>query len=161
MDDHASGLREEGMKMAVTTTATRTNYFKVTDPEAFKAFVARIQCSNGSDVKVIQNVGDDGITRYGFDVFDDILGIAPPEILAEDEDDWGDVEFDYGEPLLCLSELVAEDDAAIIIASGYEGLRYVNGWANIVTRSEITCYDLQLLAAQSAAKMLKNLKLNY
>lgn len=142
--------------MAITSTATRTNYFKVKDPEAFRAFVARIQCSGDSSVKVIQRVGDDGITRYGFDVFDDILGVIPPDIPADDEDDWGDVEYDYEEFLLGLSELVADDDAAIIIASGYEGLRYVNGWANVVTRSEIKCYDLQQLAAQTAAEMLKN-----
>lgn len=142
--------------MAITSTATRTNYFKVKDPEAFEAFIARIQCSDDTEVKVIQNVGDDGITRYGFDVFDDILGVAPPEIPAEDEDDWGDVEYDYEEFLLGLSELVADDDAAIIIASGYEGLRYVNGWANIVTHSEIRSYDLQQLAAQTAADMLKD-----
>lgn len=147
--------------MSFETCATRTNYFKVKDPEAFKAFIARIQCQDDSSVSVMDQTKD-GVKRYGFCVFDNILGIAPADYEPTDEDeeenDDDDLEYDYDEFLTGLSEHVAEGDAAIVMFSCIEGLRYVNGHAKIVTSSGFRSINLAQLAARTAREMLGDLE---
>lgn len=53
-----------------------------------------------------------------------------------------------------LQTILPDDDAMILLESGYEKLRYVTGFATIVTNKKITFLDLSDLAVKTAGKML-------
>ena len=76
------------------------------------------------------------------------------EEACVDDDDFEDC--DYDEFVNGLSELVAEDDAIIILESGNEKLRYVTGCALVITSKDSEYMEIDALAAQRAAEMLGN-----
>lgn len=130
--------------MANYCCAVRTNYFHVKDPEAFREFMKTVTASEDR-IYVWESKDNGGKTVFGFGCYSTILGV---------ESEGGDT--DYDEFVNTLAELVAEDDAIIIIESGNEKLRYLVGSATIITGQDIEYLEIDTIAAESAAAMLKN-----
>lgn len=132
--------------MANYECVTRSNYFRVKDPEAFKEFMSRVY--GGDAIDLWENKQEDDTLLFGFGVFGDICGYC----AADGDDEDGDYEAFCAE----LQKYVAEDDAIIILESGNEKLRYVTGSAVIITSTEIEYLDITTLAKMRAAALLKN-----
>lgn len=96
---------------------TRTNYFAVKDPEAFKQELAKYP------VEIITQEKD-GVTLYGFLDNDPNGGGSIDEYW--DEADGNSVEIDWVE---VFKRHLADDWIAVIVSSGAEKYRYVSGFA--------------------------------
>lgn len=139
--------------MANYYSTTRTNYFRVKDPDAFRDFMKTVWSSEDSVQVWEERKGyKDDVPRYGFGCYSEILGIGVGE-----PDTYG-LFYDYDYEAFCqrLSEFVAEDDAIIIMEAGNEKLRYVVGTATVITSTSVEFLNLSDLAVKSAAKMLNN-----
>lgn len=121
---------------------TRTNYFHVKDPEAFKKLMDTVVTSEDR-ISVWNEKDKNGKTIYGFGCYGSILGI-------EDKDE----DCDYDGFIDALSSLVAEDDAIIILESGNEKLRYLVGSAMIVTSKDSEYLEIGTVAAERVASIL-------
>ena len=127
--------------MANTMSATRSNYFHVKDPDAFRKLMSRVVCGEDS-IDVWEEKDEDGNPVFGFGVSDIILGVFPENRNGDDElfdDDYDDFETFCGE----LRKHIADDDACIIMSAGHEKLRYVFGNATIITKNSV---DYEFLA---------------
>ena len=58
---------------------TRTNYFKVTDPEKFRNFMAQIMDQEGDAVNLWDFKNQDGETKFVFGCYSSLVGIASTE----------------------------------------------------------------------------------
>lgn len=90
---------------------------------------------------------EDGNTLHAFGCDGSIYGVPNG---AEDND------FD-----LFLSELqkhIAPEDAVILMQSGHEKLRYVTGFATVITSGGIETISIDELAISKAREMLKNIE---
>lgn len=132
--------------MANYCCATRTNYFHVKDPVVFKEFMKTVSTSDDY-VSVWDEKDENGDPVFGFGCYGTIYGIAH---------DGDDVDDDYDEFVNGLAELVAEDDAIIIMESGNEKLRYVVGSALVITSKHGEYFSIDSIAAQAAAEILGN-----
>jgi len=142
--------------MANYCCAVRTNYFHVKDPDKFRDFMKNVVSSEDS-IKVWERTDDVGNTVFGFGCYGSILGVTvcADGVNADDSDcDYDDYDFD--EFVNGLADLVAEDDAIIILESGNEKLRYVTGCAIVITSTDSEYMEIDVLAAQQAAEMLNN-----
>lgn len=137
--------------MAEYICTTRTNYFHVKDPDAFRAFMGRVYGSMDS-VSLWQDLDKDGKPVFGFGAHGAISGLKNAEA---DNDDTLD-ESAYDELIRGLQEHVAEDDAVILLEAGHEKLRYVTGSATILTCGDHAHIDLACAAAKKASEMLGN-----
>lgn len=140
--------------MANYCCAIRTNYFHVKDPDAFREFMDKVVACEDS-VNVWEDQDRAGKTVFGFGCYSQILGIpVHTEGDGVDDDDFED--YDYNEFVSGLSELVAEDDAIIILESGNEKLRYLMGSALVITSTGADYMEIDAIAAKRAAEMLGN-----
>lgn len=137
--------------MANYCCATRTNYFRVKEPEAFKKFMNNVYTDEG-DLDVWEEEKD-GHTVFGFGGYCQILGM--PIYTDTNNNDYPD-DFDYDEFINGLADHVADDDAVIVLESGNEKLRYVVGSALVVTSKDSRYLEISALAANAAAEMLDN-----
>ena len=136
--------------MANYCCAVRTNYFHVKDKDRFKKFMENvISCEDNVDVWEEKDAA--GNTVFGFGCYGSILGI---DLGYNADNDY--CEYDYNEFIDGLSDIVADDDAIIILESGNEKLRYVVGGATIITSNGYDYLDIATLAAQAAAEMIGN-----
>ncbi|TXH45790.1 MAG: hypothetical protein E6Q97_30805 [Desulfurellales bacterium] len=102
---------------------SRTNYFKVKDPEVFSQWAGELS------VEVL--TGDEG--RVGLAAADE--GYWPSSRWDDDRKDYVDVDF--------VSELVAhlqEGEVAVLVTAGAEKLRYVTGHAVAINSSGETLH---------------------
>lgn len=134
--------------MANYECVTRSNYFHVKDPDAFRKFMGRVY----GGVEVWEEKDNAGQLVFGFGAYGGICGINPPEDQADD-DQYDD---SYDTFVNGLQDHIADDDAVIILESGYEKMRYVVGSAIIVTHAEIEYLDISSCAVQRGAELLKN-----
>lgn len=141
--------------MANYCCAVRTNYFHVKDASAFKRFMENVVTCEDS-ISVWEEKDKTGNPVFGFGCYGSILGVQVHEEGTSEENDYGYDDYDFDEFVNGLSELVAEDDAIIILESGNEKLRYVTGCAIVITSTESEYMEIDVLAAQRAAEMLKN-----
>ncbi len=141
--------------MANYCCATRTNYFRVKDADAFRSFMKTVAADEGN-VSVWEKEGNDGNIVFGFGCYGSILGTPVYKDGSDEDDDCGFDDYDFDEFVNGLSELVAEDDAMIILESGNEKLRYVTGCALVITSTDSEYMEIDVLAAQRAAEMLGN-----
>ena len=128
---------------------TRSNYFRVTDPEAFKKIMDAV--ITDEDGLELWERTENGIICYGFGAYSAICGLR-----SEDEDD----EFEAEAVYEALSEVVAPDDAIIITEIGYEKLRYLTAYAVIITRTAVEWVDLRSNALERARRLLGNPEFN-
>lgn len=112
------------------TASARSNYFRVKDVEAFKAwckkggleFIEREEERDGLAVALEETfAGKRQSHLVGFLCMDDGM---PSEYLNRDTDDYEPWDWDAE-----LADLLAEDSVAVVMSAGHEGLRYVSGWA--------------------------------
>ena len=137
--------------MANYYCTTRTNYFRVVNEDAFVEFMDHVLAFE-DQINVWTMTDSDGNKLYGFGCYSGIMGyFENPDDHTDDEYDHAFEEFVEG-----LSEHIAEGDAAIIFEIGNEKLRYVSGYATIVTKYDVETIDLTVSAAKEAAKLLKN-----
>lgn len=137
--------------MANYECVTRSNYFRVKDPEAFRKFMSRVY---GSDkVNLWEKKDKEDRLVFGFGLFGEISGYKAEE--ADDDDDLEEYT-DYDVFLDGLQQHVAADDAVIIVEGGNEKLRYIIGGAVVVTRRAIEYFDVTNIATKRAAELLEN-----
>jgi hypothetical protein len=119
----------------------------VKDAEKFNAIMAQT-VADFDGVDVWTETAKDGTKLFGFGCFGMIAGICPTEN--------GDADFD--EMCRQLSQVVADDDAIIIFENGHEKLRYVTGYATVITANAVKTVDLQAVAIEAAREALGNPK---
>ena len=135
--------------MANYNCAIRTNYFHVKDAEKFKNLMQNVDAED--EIQVFMNHDEKGEPVYGFGCYGGISGIPNPD----NPDDW-DGSYDHFTD--ALQELVADDDAIIIMEAGHEKLRYITASAQVITSKETARLDIIPLAVTKVAEMLHNPK---
>ena len=128
--------------MANYVSTTRTNYFHVKDVETFRAFMDNV---SGDDLELWDEKDDKGDTVFAFGCEGSIYGIQ-----NEDEND------DYDLFIKNLQEYIADNDAVILTEAGHEKLRYVTGFATVITSKGIQFLNLDEYALTKAKEMLNN-----
>lgn len=133
--------------MANYMATTRSNYFRVTDEAGFKEFMSHVK-TEWDDIKLFSRYAKDGTTFFAFGGEGSIVG------YVEDEDD--DAEYDVANEKFIdgLQKYVASDDSIIILESGHEKLRYVTGFATVITRDKICTADIHNVAVRIAREAL-------
>lgn len=124
----------------------RTNYFKVTDAEAFKAFLAKVETDTGENPLVWEKEIN-GKLHYAFGIYASIIGVPGKTGEA-----------DYDRFIDGLQEYIAEDDAVILFHAGHEKLRYVTGCATVITKNSVDILNIQDIAVRIAQEKLANLE---
>lgn len=137
--------------MANYTCKIRTNYFHVKDEDAFRALMARVY-GEEAPIRVFEDTDKQGRPVFGFGCNGGIAGVKNAH--CDEDDDVDDSAYD--EFIDELKKLIAEDDAIIIMESGHENLRYVQGLAHIITHDEERWLDIKKLAVHAAQDMLQN-----
>lgn len=150
--------------MSMYQCATRTNYFQVNDEEKFRKLMGHV-VSAEDKVELFEKERD-GVRYFAFGCYSSIEGVDRAEYcraceLGYDPDDDEFDDDDYTENrdnvfIAKLQNLVAEDDAIIIIETGHEKLCYVTGIAEIITRGGYQYVDLSNAAVEVAEMMLGN-----
>ena len=135
--------------MANYISFTRSNYFRVTDPEAFKKIINRV--ITDEDSLELWERTENGTTYYGFGAYSSICGLQHE---AEDVDNDG--EFEVEAVYEALSKIVAPDDAIIITEIGYEKLRYLTAYAVVITREKTELVELREVSIDVACSLLGN-----
>lgn len=135
--------------MANYISFTRSNYFRVTDPEAFKKIINRVITAEDS-LELWERI-ENGTTYYGFGAYSSICGLRHE---AEDADN--DDEFEVEAVYEALSKVVAPDDAIIITEIGYEKLRYLTAYAVVITREKTELVELREASIDVACSLLGN-----
>ena len=135
--------------MANYISFTRSNYFRVTDPEAFKRIINRV--ITDEDSLELWERTENGTTYYGFGAYSSICGLRHE---AEDADN-GD-EFEVEAVYEALSKVVAPDDAIIITEIGYEKLRYLTAYAVVITCEKTELVELRETSVNVACSLLGN-----
>lgn len=128
--------------MANYNATSRTNYFRVTDEEAYAKLFARL-CAESNIEDFTEE--KDGIIQHGFGAYDSID-------YKESDDE--NAEYDFDEFLEKLQKILPEDEAFMYFESGYEKLRYVSGYVTLCTRNEIHSMSLDTWAKQKAKELL-------
>lgn len=133
--------------MANYISFTRSNYFRVTDPEAFKKIISRV--ITDEDSLELWERTENGTTYYGFGAYSSICGLRHE---AEDIDN--DDEFEVEAVYEALTKVVAPDDAIIITEIGYEKLRYLTAYAVVITREKTELVELRETSIDVACSLL-------
>lgn len=119
-------------------SSIRSNYFKITDRDAFKKLCDKLSGENSVEVSLNeQNMAR--ISCYGMLTWDD----------NEDDDD---IDLDLSEFYELLQPIIDPNDAAI----GQEGMRYIGGDAVIITNNGIVYKDLWQMAVKEARTLLQS-----
>ena len=137
--------------MANYYCAQRTNYFHVKDPEAFRNLLKKVVAE---DLHYWEENDEDGDLIFAFGCEGRIAGIP----FLNDSGEWQTGDESYEDFLTELQKSVKDDDAIIMIESGHEKLRYVSGFATVITKNSIENLDLTTAALRLAKRMLKNEK---
>lgn len=132
--------------MANYCAASRTNYFRVTDEEAYAKLFANL-CGEGGIHDFSKTVG--GIVYHGFGCY----GSVEYVVDSEDEE-YGTWDDGFGAFIEGIQEILPPDDAFIYMESGNEKLRYVTGFSVIVTKDKVEYINIAADAAHRAANML-------
>ena len=127
---------------------TRTNYFRVTDPDVLELLIESCFASDDT-VTLWKKSTEDGTCRFAFGCEAEIEGIN----ISDDPDF---PEYDFDDFLKKLQEILPEDEAVIITEVGSEKLRYLCGSVTVVTHNDIEHNTLDMLGRKTAREMLKD-----
>ena len=116
----------------------RTNYFKVDDVDAFRELTEKLSAEANIEVEV----SDNNVCFIG----------CYSSIDYVDDDGESNIDEFYSK----LSEIIAEDDAAIFTEIGHEKMRYINAVATIVTRGKVEWVNLNDFSIGKAREMLES-----
>ena len=133
--------------MANYECVIRTNYFHVKDRDRFRALMDVVTAGN---LESWEKDDGNGSSVFAFGSYGTVYGI--PHLVEGGE--YGVDEESYDEFLYQLKDLVAEDEAVIIMEAGHEKLRYVSGNATIVTSKTVEYIDLEQAALKLCRKLL-------
>ena len=137
--------------MANYCSCVKSNYFHVKDEEAFCDMMSKVV---GTEDGIILNKSKDeyGRTVFDFECYGSIVGF----FKTEEEEDEYDYDKAYSNFTDALQKFVADGDAIIIAEVGNEKLRYITGFAHIITSKGASWVDLYDSAQRKAAEMLGN-----
>ena len=130
--------------MANYVCTNRTNYFRVTDAEAFKKLLSQVIIDTDENLYVWEKEID-GKPHYAFGIYANIIGV--PNETGEP---------DYDRFIEGLQEYVAEDDSVLLFHAGHEKLRYVTGCTTVVTKASVDVIDMTDLALKLVKEKLNN-----
>ena len=139
--------------MANYCCTIRTNYFTVKDNEKFEEFMSHVRGTE--DSVALWKEERDGKTMYGFGSYGTIFGYCP-----EPDDEDADFDGAYEAFEAGLVEHVADGDAILIFEAGNEKMRYVTGYATVITGGGVDGIDLKCAAMEIARHMLGNPEFN-
>lgn len=123
-------------------SSIRSNYFKITDRDAFKKLCDKLSGEDSVEVSLNeQNMAC--ISCYGMLTWDD----------NEDDDD---IDIDLNKFYELLQPIIDPNDAAIFVTIGQEGMRYIGGDAVIITNNGIVYKDLWQMAFKEARTLLQS-----
>lgn len=128
--------------MANYESVTRGNYFHVKNEDAFSKFMDTV---SGDDMHCWSDKDEDGNTVYAFGCYGSIYGVPN-----------GDENNDFDLFLSKLQKHIAPEDAVILMESGHEKIRYVTGYATIITSCKIETISITDLGMAKAKEILKN-----
>lgn len=136
--------------MANYTCAQRTNYFKVTDEQKYSELMSKVR-GNEDSIHLLNHETGDGTILHAF-ACDSSMSYYPDNedgTEAEDPVEWEE---------FCeeLSKLLPEGEAVILLEVGKEKLRYLSGYAEIITKNGTEFVDLTMAAFEKARKLLGN-----
>ena len=103
----------------------RTNYFRVTDEEAYKKLFENIKASRGNIYDFTEE--KDGEIYHSFEGYGKGGYVDP-----KDEDE--EINFDY--MVTEIQKLLPDDECFVYMETGTEKLRYLDGYALIATNKE-------------------------
>lgn len=124
--------------MADYISLSRTNYFRVTDEAAYRAFYSCLRTEN--EALCDFTTEKDGTIWHGFGMYGTI-----DDNDSEDEiEDW----------LHKLQKLLPKDEAMILLEIGHEKLRYLVGEYTVVTSKVIEYGNIEDAAINTARRLL-------
>lgn len=129
--------------MANYNSCARTNYFRVTDEEKYKKLFEGLTAEDRVEDFTETR---DGVIWHGFGSYSCIFWTSGEEDEECTRDDF------YTQ----LQEILPEDEAFIYLENGYEKLRYLTGFAEIVTKHDIRYVSVDDMALAEARNMLGN-----
>lgn len=132
--------------MANYISSTRTNYFHVTNSEAFKDLMKH--CTAEDEIQVFEEPDGNGETTYAFGTYGLFQG------YCEDDEGDSDMEYAFDDFVDRLQQLLRPDDACIIYNAGWEKLRYVGGGTTIITKDKVESIGLIDIAVKKARELL-------
>lgn len=126
--------------MANYCSVTRSSYFYVTDEEKYKELMAHIITYEDS-LKCWEEKKENGKIAHAFGCYSYILGYINDVVAWENYEN--DEDPDYDDFLQKLSEIIAPGSACVIMQSGNDKLRYVDGFVDIVMPGKVKCESLE------------------
>lgn len=136
--------------MANYTCAQRTNYFKVTDEKKYAELMSKVR-GNEDSIHLLDKTTEDGTLLHAF-CCDSSMSYYPDNEDGTEADDPAEWE-EFSEEL---SKLLPEGEAVIVLEVGKEKLRYLSGYAEIITKNGTGSVDLTRAAFEKARKLLGN-----
>ena len=136
---------------------TRTNCFKVTDPERLKKIINNVYCCEDA-MELHERRDENGDTSYVFCGYGTIEGLTHDWETSNNEDREfiDDADFDIFTDEL--QKIVAPNDAIIITEIGNEQLRYLTAFSTVITKEGVYYIDLGHASVEVAKKSLNNPK---
>lgn len=136
--------------MATTQTKSRTNYFHVTDIDGFKKLMSRVGTSE-SEIEINESTDEHGKPTVSFNAYGSIEGISLNENIDDEDKTY---EFD---PFVDeLQKFLPDDDVCILFEISNEKLRYVTGYATIISKTDCKTISLTQTAKELARTMLND-----
>ena len=123
----------------------RTNYFRVIDEGRYQALFNSLTAED--EIHDFTETRD-GVIWHAFGSYS-FITFAYIDTDGEEEYDMG---LFYDE----LQDILPDGEAFILMGAGYEKLRYVTGYATIVTKDDIKYVNIQDEALKTARDILKN-----
>ena len=128
--------------MANFESTTRTNYFSVTDEEAFDVITGKLTSDDGNGVSVWSKTVN-GVKKYAFGAYGEIR--------------YDDIPLTYSEEFLSEMQAILPDGEAVVIEEmGHEKLRYLSGVAYIITKHDNDCIDFDTFIRKKVHDMTQN-----
>ena len=121
--------------------ASRTNYFSVTNEEAFESIAGKLTSNEGS-VSVWSRTEDE-VKKYAFGAYGEILYEGIP--LTDSE-----------AFLTEMQAILPDSEAFVIEEMGHEKLRYLSGVAYIITKHDNDCIDFDTFIRKKVHDMTQN-----
>lgn len=125
--------------MANYYAVSRTNYFRVTDEEKYNDLIDGL--SSEDEFHDFTYKDENGVTWHGFGTYGNF------SYNLDEDGNMGDF---YEE----LQKILPEDEAFMLFESGYEKLRYVTGYVDLVTHNNICGMSIEEWAIQKAKELV-------
>lgn len=133
--------------MANYNAYVTTNNFTVTDEEKYQKLYKGLI---SEDLYYASYKDEEGVLHHGFASYGSV------DYYHEDDEDYEEPDFD--EFVNGLQKILPEDETFILYEVGHEKLRYVCGYAIVVTKTDYEVIDLENTAKEMAKKLIQKQK---